>query len=79
MTRNERDEIVLKAAIEFGPDHLYRIDHGTLGLTLYAEVANKTEARAVRTAMPIYFEKIYTVVLYESDRWDEYSSDPVLK
>ena len=79
MTRNERDEIVLKAAIEFGPDHLYRIEQGTLGPTLYTEVANKTEARAVRAAIPIYFEKMYTIVLYESDRWDEYSSDPVLK
>ena len=79
MTRNERDEIVLKAAIEFGSDYFFRVDYGTLGLTLYAEASNKAEASALRRDMPIYFEGLYTIVLYESDRFGEYTNDPVVK
>ena len=67
MTRNERDALVLEAALEFGADYSYDIRNGTMGLTLYIEAPNKTEAGKVRLSAPSFWKKLYIIVLYTSD------------
>jgi len=66
VTRNERDNLVLEAALEFGADYFYDIRNGTLGLTLYIEAPNKLEAGKIRRRAPSFWKKLYVVVLYTS-------------
>tara|TARA_R110000824_G_scaffold145287_2_gene313542 strand:- start:300 stop:527 length:228 start_codon:yes stop_codon:yes gene_type:complete len=75
VTLTERDGLILEAAIEFGPDYFYDIRNGTLGLTLYIEAPNKTEAGFVRSAAPSFWKKLYVVVIYHTD--PEFSADTV--
>ena len=48
MNINKRDELIIRAAIEFSPDPFYEIRNGTLGLTLYAEVETQSAANEIR-------------------------------
>ena len=66
MTLSERDGLILEAAIEFGPDYFYDIKNGTLGLTLYIEAPDKTEAGYIRKKAPCFWKKLYVVVLYNN-------------
>jgi hypothetical protein len=43
VTDVSNQELILKAAIEFGSLYTYEIKHGTLGKTLYIDAANKAE------------------------------------
>jgi len=67
VTLTERDNLILEAALEFGADYYYDIRNGTLGLTLYIQAPNKTEASHIRQEAPCYWKKLYVVVLYSSD------------
>ena len=80
MTRNERDALVLEAALEFGADYFYDIRNGTMGLTLYIEAPNKIEAGKVRRSAPSFWKKLYIIVLYTSapDFGDDDLYDPKL-
>ena len=66
MTPTERDNLILEAAIEFGPDYFYDIRKGTLGLTLYIEAPNKFESSRIRKIAPGHWKDLYVVVLYHS-------------
>ena len=70
MNQITRDDIILAAALEFGPDHHFEIRNGTLGLTLYVHVANKHEAKAVRAAVPLLFRDLRTIVTYNNNKFD---------
>tara|TARA_R110002020_G_scaffold290704_2_gene506141 strand:+ start:322 stop:567 length:246 start_codon:yes stop_codon:yes gene_type:complete len=67
VTLTERDNLILEAALEFGADYYYDIRNGTLGLTLYIEAPNKTEAGHIRKEAPGFWKDLYVVVLYTSD------------
>ena len=62
----DQTELILKAAIEFGPDYLYEIVNGGMGRTLRIDVGTKTEASQVRSRVPIMWEGLYTMVLYHA-------------
>tara|TARA_Y100000593_G_C4056960_1_gene212497 strand:+ start:215 stop:499 length:285 start_codon:yes stop_codon:yes gene_type:complete len=67
VTPAERDNLILNAAIEFGPDYFYDIRNGTLGATLYIEAPNKFESSRVRKVAPGHWKGLYVVVLYHTD------------
>ena len=64
MTQVEQDDIILKAALEFGADYLYEIRNGPLGLTLYVHVDDHREAKLIRQAFPPIYENLRTIVTY---------------
>jgi len=67
VTRSERDNLILEAALEFGADYFYDIRNGTLGITLYIEAPNKAEAGRIRKEAPGFWKSLYVVVLYTED------------
>ena len=71
MDELERKKILLKAKIEFGPRHDYKLRNGGLGLTLQVHILTKEEASKVRKMIPIYFEGVYTIVTYDKERIEE--------
>ncbi len=78
MTLTERDNLILEAALEFGPDYYYTIKNGTLGMTLYIEAPNKAESSQIRKIAPCFWNDLYVVVLYstKSDFEEESLYDP---
>ena len=80
VTRNERDALILEAALEFGADYSYDIRNGTLGLTLYIDADSREEASLVRKEAPCFWNKLYVVVLYTAtpDFGDDILYDPKL-
>ncbi len=64
MTHFSNQELILKAAIEFGSLYTYEIKHGTLGKTLYIDAANKAEANVVRRKVSGYWNGLYVIVRY---------------
>jgi hypothetical protein len=74
MTDFSDQELILKAAIEFGSLYTYEIKHGTLGKTLYIDAINKEEASVVRKMVGIHWNGLYVVVRYQYEL-DE-SEDP---
>ena len=64
MTLTERDDLILEAAIEFGPDCTYDISHTSLGDTLHISTRHRAEATRIRQKVPISWFGLYTVVLY---------------
>jgi len=63
----ERDDIILRAALEWGADCMYDIQNGTLGPTLYIDAPNRQEAGYIRAEVPIFFEGLYTIVRYPTN------------
>ena len=45
MKESDKNEIILRAAIELSPDYFYEVREGTLGLTLYITTKNKVDSR----------------------------------
>ena len=68
MTQIQKDDIILKAAIEINPEYLYSIKQGTLGLTLYIEVKTSVEAHVARKEFPMMYEGLRTIVLYTNKK-----------
>jgi len=68
VTLIERDDLMIEAALEFGPDYIYNIRNGTIGITLYIQAPNKAEASHIRQKAPVNWKKLYVVVLYYNDR-----------
>jgi hypothetical protein len=66
MTQIQQDDILLEAAIEYGPDYKYSIANGSLGLTLYVYFDNKSLARQFREELPMEYKGLRTVVIYTS-------------
>lgn len=64
MTDFSYQELILKAAIEFGSLYTYEIKHGTLGKTLYIDAENKGEAHLVRRKISGYWNGLYVIVRY---------------
>ena len=56
-------ELILKAAIEFGPDYLYSVRNGTLGPTLYVDAGPKERSLVARKEIPAQWEGLYVIVL----------------
>ena len=67
MTKIQQDDILLKAAIEFGPDYFYEIKGGSLGLTLYIHVPGPEESKHVRGAVPMEYERLRTIVIHTTE------------
>ena len=65
------DELILKAALEFGADYTYSIKTGGHGRTLVANAYTKFIASALREKMPTHWEGLYTLVIYDSSRTEE--------
>tara|TARA_Y100000593_G_scaffold86966_1_gene166640 strand:- start:418 stop:663 length:246 start_codon:yes stop_codon:yes gene_type:complete len=59
-----RDSLILKAAVEFGPDYTYDIKNGTLGPTLVIDAETKERASIIRAKVPTDWEGLYTIVVY---------------
>jgi hypothetical protein len=57
-------ELILRAAIEFGSLYTYEIRYGTLGRTLYIDAANKGEANLIRRKISGYWNGLYVIVRY---------------
>jgi len=68
MTQIQQDDILLEAAIEYGPDYNYSIANGTLGLTLYVHFNNKALSRQFRKELPMEYKGLRTIVTYTSTR-----------
>ena len=68
MTPLQQDDIILQAALQFGPDYLYTIKNGSLGTTLYIHVGKKEEAHITRRLVPMKYEGLRTVVTYTNRR-----------
>ena len=64
MPEFSNQELILKAAIEFGALYTYEIKHGTLGKTLYIDAANKGEAHLIRRKISGYWNGLYVIVRY---------------
>jgi hypothetical protein len=64
MTPIERDDLILEAALEFGPECMYDISHGPLGNTLHISTRHRAEATRIRQQVPISWFGLYTIVLY---------------
>ena len=84
MTLIERDDLILEAALEFGPDCTYDVSHTSLGDTLHISTRHRAEATRIRQKVPILWLGLYTVVLYpthilcEDDiKSDEISEEPL--
>ena len=70
MTETEKNEIILRAAIEIGSEYVYVIRNGTLGTTLYVHVDKPELAREARKKTPMVFEGLRTIVLNKSHNVD---------
>jgi len=68
MTQIQQDDILIEAAIEYGPDYKYSIANGSLGLTLYVHFDNKVLARPFREEFPMTYKGLRTIVTYTSNR-----------
>jgi len=64
VTEFSNQELILKAAIEFGSLYTYEIKHGTLGETLYIDAENKGEAHLVRRKISGSWHGLYVIVRY---------------
>ena len=64
MTDVNSQELILRAAIEFGSLYTYEIRYGTLGRTLYIDAANKGEAHLIRRKISGYWNGLYVSVRY---------------
>ena len=80
MNQVARDSLILKAAVEFGPECTYTIKTGGLGLTLVAHAETRETATATRLKIPTEWEGLYTVVTYynDPDGFEEGLYDPNL-
>jgi len=83
MSKKEQDSLILKAISEFGDRALYTIRNGTIGQTIYAYADTKDDAHVIRELMPLKWNNLYCIVIYDSDpepeEEDEYEDwlDPV--
>ena len=63
LTNNQKDEVLMKAAVEIDPDLQYEIRNGTLGITLYIYVPTKEQSRIIRDKVPHKFEDLIVIVI----------------
>ena len=66
MTEKDSD-IILRAALDFGPDYTYTIKNGGLGPTLITNAYTKEQAHIARKLIPGTWEGLYTIVIYTAD------------
>tara|TARA_Y100000310_G_scaffold211725_1_gene212455 strand:- start:3359 stop:3604 length:246 start_codon:yes stop_codon:yes gene_type:complete len=59
----EDGDLILRAAIEFGPDYTYTIRYGTLGLTLYVDAGPPARSKQARKDIPCHWEGLRVIVL----------------
>ncbi len=67
MSKKQEEALILKAISEFGDRALYTIRNGTIGKTLYAHADSKDDAHVIRELMPLRWNNLYCIVLYDSD------------
>lgn len=70
LTKLQRGEILMKAAIEISPDLEYEIRNGTMGMTLYIYVSTHKESKRIREAVPHQFGGIRAIVICTEKRVD---------
>ncbi len=75
MSKKEESALLLKAISEFGDRALYEIKNGTIGKTLYAHADSKDDAHVIRELMPLKWNNLYCIVLYDSDPEPEYDDE----
>jgi hypothetical protein len=64
VTPEERDNIILEAALDWGADAMYDIRPGTLGMTLYIDCLCREDATYIRQKAPMMLQGLYVVVTY---------------
>jgi len=67
MSRQEVEALIVKAIAEFGDRALYAIKNGTIGKTLYAYADTKEDAHKIRLLMPLRWNNLHCIVIYDSD------------
>lgn len=63
MNFEEDGDLILRAALDFGPDYTYAIRYGTLGLTLYVDAGPPARSKQARKDIPLQWEGMRTIVL----------------
>ena len=72
------DTLKLKAAIEFGSEHIYSIKNGGLGPTLCVLAESREKAREARIKIPSSWEGLYVLVLHNGETDEDLLYDPNL-
>jgi hypothetical protein len=62
----DKKTLLLRAKIEFGPEHEYEIKSGGLGMTLIIDADTKKKASIIRKKAPTDWEGLYVMVIYRS-------------
>ena len=75
MSKKELNALILKAMSEFGDRAMYTIRNGTIGKTLYAYADTKDDAHVIRELMPLKWNNLYCIVVYDTDPEPEEDDD----
>ena len=67
MIQETKDELLLRAIVEIDSECAYYIKKGGLGRTLYVDAITDKKASEVRKKLPIMWNNMYTVVLYDTN------------
>ena len=67
MIQETKDELLLRAIVEIDSECAYYIKQGGLGPTLYVDAKTDKKASEVRKKLPIMWNNMYTVVLYDTN------------
>ena len=67
----DRQALILKAKIEFGPGYGYEIKNGGLGQTLVIDAGTRKRAGKIRKLAPSQWEELYVIVIYNTAAEDE--------
>jgi hypothetical protein len=71
MKDKDRQALLLKAKIEFGPGYGYVIRTGGLGQTLVIDAGTRKRAGKIRKLAPSQWEGLYVIVIYNTAAEDE--------
>ena len=69
MDNKKHQEVILKAKIEIGPEPIYTMRNGGLGMTLWVDAGENEElAKKLRKKIPSIFYGFRTLVIHSSSR-----------
>lgn len=71
LSDKQKDLLLIKAKAEFGDLALYEVSQGSHGLTLYAYADSPGEATLLRNTIPLWWNRLFTIVIYIDTPDDE--------
>ena len=72
MDNKKHQEVILKAKIEIGPEAIYTIRNGGLGMTLWIDAGENEElAKKLRKKTPTKFYGFRTLVVHSGPKGDK--------